>query len=59
VCFINGKIDDRVEKDSTLLEIVDEIKILIYKGLKNLLLITFIGITLDLLFLYLNPILFT
>lgn len=56
VCFIIGKIDDRVEKDSTLLEIANEIKIQIYKGLNNLLWVTFIGITLDLLFLYLNPI---
>ena len=56
VCFIIGKIDDRVEKDSTLLEIANEIKNQIYKGLNNLLWVTFIGIALDLLFLYLNPI---
>ena len=53
VCFIIGKIDDRVEKDSTLLEIANEIKNQIYKGLNNLLWVTFIGIALDLLFLYL------
>ena len=56
MCVIIGKIDDRVEKDSTLLEIANEIKNQIYKGLNNLLWVTFIGIALDLLFLYLNPI---
>lgn len=56
VSFILGKIDDRVEDDSTLLEIVKEVKSQIYNGLNKLLKITFVGILADLLCLYLNPI---
>lgn len=56
VSFILGKIDDRIEEDSTLLEIAKEVKTQIYNGLNDLLIITFVGILADLLCLYLNPI---
>lgn len=54
--FILGKIDDRIEIDSTLTEIGNEVKSKIYDGLKNLLYWTLCIVFIDLLCLYLNPI---
>ena len=53
--FILGKIDDRIEMDSTLAEIGNEVKSKIYNGLKNLLYWTLGVVFIDLLCLYLNP----
>lgn len=54
--FILGKVDDRIEADSTLAEIGREAKKQIYIGLKKLLIWTLYIIGIDLLCLYLNPI---
>lgn len=54
--FILGKVDDRIEADSTLAEIGREAKEQIYSGLRKLLIWTLYIIGIDLLCLYLNPI---
>lgn len=56
VSFINGKIDDRVDNDETLSDIAKEAKRQVYNGLKILITLTILGIIIDLLCVFLNPI---